>query len=197
MRSFELIDHDTLTSTRSVPFELANPDGSNLYWYAASKDTRVGATMEADGSAMIYDLEGDGDSIKLTLEVMPVGTSKSDIALSADGKELIYANGTIQRYTVANGKVLGRAQALPDDTQQILFSEDGSHLAAVQPEGQVIFDTRGVTRRVPAPLTLDTGFTEVQSLFFSRGNFVGVGDGRSKLSVWDLSAKSLDSYPPI
>lgn len=192
LRSFELIDPTTLTSTRSVPFQLTNPDGSNLYWYAASSDARVGATMEADGSATVYDLEGDGDNLPLTL-AKPLSTSKSDIALSPDGKELIYVNGTVQRYTVATGKPVGRAQSIPEDTLQILFSEDGSHLGTVQPDGQVtIFDTR-VTRRATQPLTLNTGFTEVQSLFFSpAGNFVGVGDGRNKLSVWDLSAKALD-----
>ena len=193
VRSFELIDGTTLTLTARTPFELRDSTGVQLYWYTASSDTSRAATLDIDGSLKVYDLDKRLVSNELKLDT-PVGTSKSDIALSRDGKQLVYANGSIQRYDIKTGKTQGRAQNLPDATEKILFSEDGARLAAVQPDGNVvIFDTRA-TQRAATPLTLQTGFTEVRTLLFSpSGTHVGISDGQTRLAIWNLTNSKLDT----
>ncbi len=193
-RSFELIDGKTLTRTTSTPFEFKGTNSARLFWYAASADTRWAATLEIDGSLVIYDVDKQLVRTRMKLDA-PVGTDQSDIALSPDGAQLVYANGTVQRYDVASGKAQGRAQTLPTSTQKILFSPQGERLAAVQPNGEVmILDTR-VTRRIASPpLTLKTGFTEVRILSFSpTGTHVGISDGRATLALWALNSGNTDT----
>ena len=192
-RGIELIDRETLTHSARITFELNSENAQQLFWYTVSADTNWAATLEIDGTLIIYDLNKQLVSKRLKLDA-PTETNKVDIALSPDGKQLIYANAEVKRLDLATGKTQGRAQTLPESTESILFSADGAQLAAVQPSGSVsIFDTRAA-RRATTPLTIKTGFTEVRTLQFSpSGTHIGISNGQSGLEVWTLADGKRDT----
>jgi WD40 repeat protein len=187
-RSFELIDAETLETKTKTPFSLKLLDQSPSFWYTGSPDATTGATMETDGTVTIYDL-GSGQVGKTLKLPKPTELPKTDIALNDDGSELIYANGSVQRYSVETGKTIGKAQDLPEDTERILFSEDGAKIAAVRPNGEiVILDTR--IRRPKAAVSLKPGFKAIDRMYFSpSGSWFGAGDGTAVLLVWNLDAR--------
>ena len=179
---FEVLDADTLetkTKTAYVP---------KMVWYTASPDATTGATLDGDGLVTIYDLVGGQVGKTLTLSA-PKAFPKTDIALNENGSELIYASGSVQRYSVETGKSLGKPQDLPEDTLHIIFSKDGAKIAAMQATGEItILDTR--TRKPKDALKLNPGFKAVASYEFSPdGSWFGAGDDTTALLVWNLDAR--------
>ena len=189
-RSFELLDAQTLQSKMTTPYAVSSDGTDSMFWYTASPDANIGATMDAQGKVTFYDLNSGKLSKTLPLE-KPENTAQADIALSADGRELVYANGTVQRYSAETGEALGAPQTMPQATVRILFAEDASKLAAVQPDGNiVILDTRAVSPA--APVTLTPGFTTTNQFLFSpEGSWFGVADGQSKIELYHLGASSV------
>ncbi len=185
-RSFEVMDADTLETKTKTLFSISAPDKS--FWYTGSPDATAGATMEGDGTVTIYDL-GSGQAGKTVKLPAPKDAPKTDIALNANGSELIYANGSVQRYSVETGKPIGKALDLPEDTLRIIFSEDGAKIAAVRPNGEiVILDTR--TRKPKDAVTLKPGFKVIDRFYFSPdGAWFGASDGTAVVLVWNLDAR--------
>ena len=146
-RSFELLDATTLQSITRTTYSVPPPapdESSSMYWYTASPDATTGATMNANGEVTFYDL-GTGQTTKTLTLTPPENTAQADIALSADGRELVYANGVVRRFLVETGEELGVAQTMPAATARILFAENASKLAAIQPDGSIVVLDTGVT----------------------------------------------------
>ena len=79
-RGIELIDRETLTRSARITFELNSENAQQLFWYTVSVDTNWAATLEIDGTLIIYDLNKQLVSKRLKLNA-PTETNKVDIAL--------------------------------------------------------------------------------------------------------------------
>ena len=200
-RSFELIDAATLKSRTQTSFlvpRASSADAASMFWFTASPDATLGATMDAKGKVTFYDL-GTGQATKSLSLPAPKKTSQTDIALSANGSEMVYADGIVRRFSVETGEELGTAQTMPTTTARILFAEDASRLATIQPDGSVvILDLSVADPTVPvtptAPVILTPSFTQTDQLQFSpTGAWVGIADGLSKVELFNLNASDPNS----
>jgi WD40 repeat protein len=183
-RNFESVDPRSLDSTTRTDVQLRDPAGQG-YWYAASPNGKVGAIMQLDGTLDIYDLETG--KVAQTLKVPePSFEVASDIALNDDGSEIVViAQGELRRITIADGKIVGEGQTLPDATSTLRFSEDASRVVAVQATGELVI-VNALTGATPITITEVFSTGSVVNLSLSpNGRKLGVASA-NELVVWDV-----------
>jgi WD40 repeat protein len=194
-RVFEVIDSDTLELKRRTEIEIPKTDG---VWYALSLDGKVGAIMRLDKQVEIYDLDAGKILKTFTLENAPSFEKASDIALNADGTQLIaLIQFELQTYEIGGDRLRasGKTQTLDEKTIAVRFSEDGSRLAAILSDGNiVIYNTNG-----DKPIALKEKIDALQSFNFSpTGEWFGAS-GQKQTILWRLSdeAKIAREFPDL
>jgi WD40 repeat protein len=194
-RVFEVVDSDTLELKRRTEIEMLKTDG---VWYALSLDGKVGAIMRLDKQVEIYDLDAGKILKTFTLENAPSFDKSSDIALNADGTQLIaLIEFELQTYDLGGEKLraAGKSQTLDEKTVAVRFSEDGSRLAAILSDGNiVIYNTNG-----DKPIALKEKIDALQSINFSpTGEWFGAS-GQKQTIIWRLSkdAKIARDFPDL
>lgn len=184
-REFTIADPRTLQIQSRTPITLSD-ETSTQFWYAISADGTTGAIMQLDGAIDVYDL-ATSQIITGLLVPAPSGDIISDIALNADaGEAIVISRGELRRIDIKQGGLIGDGQSLPPASAFVRFSEDGSRVAAVQPDGTIVV----VNALSDAPaITLTNELSgAIATLNFSPdGQKLGIAtDG--ELIVWDLSS---------
>jgi len=187
-RSFEVIAVDSLDLQTRTPVQLGDDDVS-VFWYAASLDGKVGAIMQLNGTVDIYDLE-TSEIVKTLTVPRPSVEVASDIALNADGSELVaISQGQLRRIRLADASTVGQRQTLPQTTQAIRFSEDASRVAAVQLTGEVVI-VNAITGAPPMTLTMPFTGTIIEHFSFNPTGDKFAASGEGNLAIWDLSGEA-------
>jgi len=198
LRSFELVDASTLELVTRTSIQLPDSE-TGIFWYAASADGRLGAIMQLDGKVDIYDLE-DSRLIQSLSVPRPSTEVVSDIALTADGRELVVVSqGSLSRLRLSDGKRTDRSMVFPRTAQAIHFAADASRVAvALVTDEIVIVPTLGDA----LALTLTLPFTRAPIAHFNfdpTGAFFAASSEQG-LAVWDLRDRSprlIKSFPDL
>lgn len=183
-REFAIADPRTLQIQSRTPITLSD-ESTQQFWYAISADGSTGAIMQLDGAVDVYDL-ATSQIITGLLVPAPSGDIASDIALNADASEaIIISRGELRRINLKKGGLIGDGQSLPAASVFVRFSEDGSRVAAVQPNGEIV--VANALSGAPA-LTLTNELSgAIASLNFSpNGQKLGIASN-GELIVWDVS----------
>jgi WD40 repeat protein len=185
MRNFELVDADTLDLLARTPVQVSDLE-AGIFWYAASTDGRRGAIMQSDGKVDIYDLESS--RVIQSFRVLPPSTEiVSDIALTADGSELVVVSrGALSRLRLSDGSRTDRGVIFPPTAQAIRFAEDASRVAVALTTGEVVI---AQTLKDAPAVTLTLPFTRASIVHFDfdpTGTFFAASSEEG-LAVWDLS----------
>ncbi|MCS6773155.1 MAG: WD40 repeat domain-containing protein, partial [Thermoflexales bacterium] len=181
--TFELRDRQTLEVITRTNVGMPDP----ILWYALSLDASVGAILRPRGELELYDLRA-GARRRAVNVPQPDPATQSDIALSADGQDLILlAGGALYRVATDRGIATALDQAVPKETASVLFSADASHLAAAQPEGDIViyFPLSG---REPITLSRALSETATHMAFNASGTRFSATDGEA-LVIWEIESK--------
>ncbi len=186
MRNFELVDANTLDLLARTPVQVSDLE-VGAFWYAASIDGRRGAIMQSDGRVDIYDLESS--RVIQSFRVSPPSTAiVSDIALTADGSELVVVSqGALSRLRLSDGARTDRGVVFPSTAQAIRFAEDGSRAAVALATGEIVI---AQTLKDGPVVTLTLPFTRAPIVHFGfdpTGAFFAASSEEG-LAVWDLSS---------
>ncbi|MFN3705754.1 MAG: WD40 repeat domain-containing protein [Thermoflexales bacterium] len=188
---FETRDANTLQLQRRIPLRISPQAEADLFWFAFSLDAHRGATMHTDGSMNIYDLVEGAIIRSVKLPEAPRRDGRSDLAFGADNNTVVIAlNGALMRWSAADGALASLQRALPEDTQALRFSDDGSRVAAARANGDlVVLSTLPQPR---SPITLSRALTTAGALelsFSPRGTRLAASDGQT-ITVWELGESS-------
>jgi len=188
-RHFELVSAESLTLMARIPIRLPRSEAGVL-WYALSLDGRLGAIMQPDGVVDIYDLS-DGRLIQSFTVPRPSAEVISDIALTADGRELVMViQGALSRIRLSDGKRTDQGMTFPRSARAIRFAEDGSRVAVALATDEIVIAQMGGS--TPA-VTLTLPFTSAPVIHFGfdpSGRFFAASS-KEGLAIWDLSGDSL------
>lgn len=145
-RHFELVSAESLTLMARIPIRLPRSEAGVL-WYALSLDGRLGAIMQPDGVVDIYDLS-DGRLIQSFTVPRPSAEVISDIALTADGRELVMViQGALSRIRLSDGKRTDQGMTFPRSARAIRFAEDGSRVAVALATDEIVIAQTGAARQ--------------------------------------------------
>jgi len=187
-RNFELVDANTLELLARTPVQISDSE-AGIFWYAASTDGRRGAIMQPDGKVDIYDLESSR-AIRSFRVSPPSAEVVSDIALTADGSELVVVSrGALSRLRLSDGTRTDRGVIFPSTAQAIRFAEDGSRAAVALANGEIVI---AQTLKDAPAVTLTLPFTRAPIAHFGfdpTGAFFAASSEEG-LAVWDLSSAS-------
>jgi WD40 repeat protein len=184
----ELVAADTLELLARTPIQVSDAD-ADIIWYAASANGRLGAVMSPSGKVDIYDL-ADSRLIRSFETPRPSTEIVSDIALTADGRELvIVSQATLSRLRLSDGERIDQGVSLPRSARAIRFAEDGTRLAAALASNEILIVQ---TRSGSPAVTLTLPFTSAPIVYFGfdpSGIFFAASS-KEGLAVWDLSDDS-------
>lgn len=183
-RQFAIADPRTLQLQTRTPITLSEASTAQ-YWYAISADGAAGAIMQLDGAVDVYDLT-TSQIITGLLVPAPSGDIVSDIALNADASEaIVISRGELRRINLKAGGMIGDGQSLPATSAFVRFSEDGTRVAAVQPNGEIVV-VNAISGAPAFTLTNELSGSLATLNFSPNGQKLGLAsDG--ELIVWDLS----------
>lgn len=178
--TFELRDRQTLAVITRT--EASAPDP--ILWYALSLDARTGAILRPQGTLELYDVRSGARRRVLDVPE-PNPALQSDIALSADGQTLVLlAGGALYEVATNRGGAVSLDQRLPEKTEAVLFSADASHLAAAQPDGDIVI-LFPLSERSPITLSGVLSETATHMAFNATGTRFSATDGDT-LVIWAL-----------